>query len=90
VHALPHIFLCHLATVNPYGPQLFQPKPLPPDGGHGLYDLCSVPKAYCPQGLLFGAVDLHPEVTFAKTTGHEERSDRVLPFGDGYLGVRKT
>jgi hypothetical protein len=44
VHALPHIFLCHLATVNPYGPQLFQPKPLPPDGGRGLYVLCSVPK----------------------------------------------
>jgi hypothetical protein len=58
MHALPHIFFCHVATVNPYGPQLFQPKPLTLDGGHGLYVLCSVPKdpvrplcfMLCPQG----------------------------------------
>ena len=38
------MFLCHVSTVKPFGPQLFQLKPRPPDGGHGLYDLCSVPQ----------------------------------------------
>jgi hypothetical protein len=45
VYAVPYIFLCHVKTVNHCGPQFFQLTQRPYDGGHGLYDLCSVPKA---------------------------------------------
>ena len=44
MHALPHIFLCHVVAVNPCGPELFHLAP--PRWGPDLNDLCFVPMIF--------------------------------------------